>query len=309
MVSMRSAGLLAMAGCSSPAGGRGKRPTYPRAYCRPVAETWREVGDRVFVRRHASLDLNVGLVVGDGACLVVDTRCSTTEGRDLVDAVRRVTSAPWVVVNTHAHFDHCFGNASFLPAAVWSQRGCAAALSSGGEATRARIAGLYEQDGQPEVAAEIAATPIVVPDHLVDVSAVLDVGGRPVELAFLGRGHTDHDLVVRLSGVVFAGDLVEEGAPPQFRDAYPLDWPETVGALDVAAGTAVVPGHGDVVDAAFVRGQREVLADLVRVAVEGHAEGRPAGDVAAAVPGLGDFALQAAERAYWQLEGGGGQVR
>src|SRR5687767_10432371 len=100
---MRSGVLLAMAGCSSPAGGRGKRPTYPRAYCRPVAETWREVGDQVFVRRHASLDLNVGLVVGDGACLVVDTRCSTTEGRDLVDAVRRVTPAPWVVVNTHAH--------------------------------------------------------------------------------------------------------------------------------------------------------------------------------------------------------------
>ena len=48
-----------------------------------MSEPWREVGDGVFVRRHASFDLNVGLVVGDGACLVVDTRCSLTEGRDL----------------------------------------------------------------------------------------------------------------------------------------------------------------------------------------------------------------------------------
>ncbi len=39
-----------------------------------IAEPWQEVGDRVFVRRHVSLDLNCGLVVGDDACLVIDTR-------------------------------------------------------------------------------------------------------------------------------------------------------------------------------------------------------------------------------------------
>jgi hypothetical protein len=38
-----------------------------------VTAGWQEVGDGVFVRRHAELDLNCGLVVGDGACLVVDT--------------------------------------------------------------------------------------------------------------------------------------------------------------------------------------------------------------------------------------------
>ena len=34
---------------------------------------WIEVADRVLVRRYAELDLSVGLVVGDGGCLVVDT--------------------------------------------------------------------------------------------------------------------------------------------------------------------------------------------------------------------------------------------
>ena len=47
----------------------------------------------------------------------------------------------------------------------------------------------------------------------VDDVAVLDVGGVEVVLRFLGRGHTGHDLVVEVEdGVVFAGDLVEEGA-------------------------------------------------------------------------------------------------
>src|SRR5205823_3354507 len=65
-----------------------------------VDERWREVADRVFVRRHRSFDLNVGLVLGDGACLVVDTRMSHREARELVAAIRTVTPHPWTVVNT-----------------------------------------------------------------------------------------------------------------------------------------------------------------------------------------------------------------
>jgi hypothetical protein len=57
--------------------------------------TFREVADGVFVRRHESLDLNCGLVVGDGACLVVDTRSDLGEAADLAAAVRRITPAPW----------------------------------------------------------------------------------------------------------------------------------------------------------------------------------------------------------------------
>lgn len=269
-----------------------------------MGEPWREVGDRVFVRRHVSMDLNVGLVVGDDACLVVDTRCSYEEGRDLVAAVRTVTSTPWSVVTTHAHFDHSFGTAALLPAAVWAHGGCAEAITSGGEADRDRMARLYEQDGQDEAAAQIRDTPLVVPDHVVHEQHALSVGGRRVELRHVGRGHTDHDIVVVLpdDGVVLAGDLVEEGAPPQFHDAFPLDWPASLGTLLATTSAAVVvPGHGDVVDRTFVAGQRELLADLVRRSAEGRAAGADVHAVAAELPELGELAVQAVERTFWQL--------
>jgi hypothetical protein len=48
-------------------------------------------------------------------------------------------------------------------------------------------------------------------------------------------------------------------------DAYPLEWPATLTALLAMVRGPVVPGHGAVVDAAFVAAQRDELAALARL--------------------------------------------
>ncbi|CCH87001.1 Metallo-beta-lactamase [Modestobacter italicus] len=224
---------------------------------------WVEVGDRVFVRRHRELDLNCGLVVGMSGCLVVDTRSHLGEGRALAEAVRAVTPHPWAVVNTHAHYDHCFGNAAFRPADVWAHRRCVAELAGTAEQQRAHAVRDLLAAGDP-AAQLVAMAPVDLPDHLVDDAAVLDVGGRAVQLRHHGRGHTGADLVVAVDDVVFAGDLVEEGAPPAMDDAFPLEWAATLTRLLAEVRGPVVPGHGAVVDAAFVAAQRDELAQLAR---------------------------------------------
>ncbi|MCO1657216.1 MBL fold metallo-hydrolase [Pseudonocardia humida] len=267
-------------------------------------DSWTEVADRVFVRRHRSLDLNVTLVVGDGACLVVDTRSDEVEGAELAAAVRTVTPHPWTVVNTHFHYDHAFGNAAFRPAPIWGHRRCVDVLAGPeGVAMRTRIAEHHRAAGREEEARRIEVAELVAPGAAVDGAATLDVGGRSVRLRHLGRGHTDSDLVVVVpdADLLVAGDLVEEGAPPQFGDGYPLDWPATMDALLELVEGPVVPGHGAVVDRGFVAGQRAELARLADVARAGHAEGRPAAETARELPYFGTFALQAVERAYLQL--------
>jgi glyoxylase-like metal-dependent hydrolase (beta-lactamase superfamily II) len=269
-----------------------------------VTDTWTEIADEVLVRRHASMDLNVTLVVGDGACLVVDTRANGAEGADLVEAVRAVTPHPWTVVNTHFHFDHTFGNATFRPTTIWGHRRCAEVLAGPeGVAMRDRIAGRYRKAGDEAGARAIEAAELVAPDEVFDDRAAVDVGGRPVELRFLGRGHTDSDLVLLLpdADLRIAGDLVEEGAPPQFGDGFPLDWPDTMDAILELVTGPVVPGHGAVVDGPFVKAQRDELAHLADVARAAHAEGRPAADAARELPYFGNYAVQAVERAYLQL--------
>ena len=74
-----------------------------------------EVGDRVFLARYPQWDVSVGLVVGGERALVVDTRGSEVQGREVVEDLARL-SLPvpvTVVVNTHVHYDHTFGNHAF----------------------------------------------------------------------------------------------------------------------------------------------------------------------------------------------------
>jgi glyoxylase-like metal-dependent hydrolase (beta-lactamase superfamily II) len=63
--------------------------------------------------------------------------------------------------------------------------------------------------------------------------------------------------------VVFCGDLVEESGEPQAgTDAVGPQWPAALDRLLALGGedALYVPGHGAVVDAAFVRAQRDELA-------------------------------------------------
>jgi hypothetical protein len=102
-------------------------------------------------------------------------------------------------------------------------------------------------------------------------------------------------------GLVIAGDLVEQGAPPQFGSAFPLDWPQTLDAVAELVSGRLVPGHGAVVDREFVTAQRAEHAELVAKARDGHANGRPAEDVAKELSYFGNCALEGVERAYLQL--------
>jgi glyoxylase-like metal-dependent hydrolase (beta-lactamase superfamily II) len=126
-----------------------------------------------------------------------------------------------------------------------------------------------------------------------------------VTLHHFGRAHTHGDIVVAVpdAGVVIAGDLVEEGAPPSFTDSYPLDWPETVSALLTLQPHLVVPGHGAVVDAAYVHEQRDQLSTLEWLIRDGHAAGATAEELAAQAPFGPEAGLVAARRGLADLSG------
>ncbi|MEE4544358.1 MBL fold metallo-hydrolase [Streptomyces sp. V4-01] len=233
----------------------------------PAGPAWEQLAPGVARRRLPFLDVTIGLVVGADAVLLVDTGSTLGEGAELRDQVAALTGRPVThVALTHGHFDHVFGAAAFPDARVCGERSLAGYLAREREPLRA-AAVAYGVD--PREAARAAAA-LRAPDLPVAGELALDLGGRPVRLLHPGPGHTGHDLVVLVPGagagdppVVFCGDLVEESGEPQAdEDAVPARWPGTLDALLAAGGETAryVPGHGAVVDARFVRAQRDTLA-------------------------------------------------
>ncbi|MQA26938.1 MAG: MBL fold metallo-hydrolase [Micromonosporaceae bacterium] len=273
-----------------------------------MSGVWREVADRVHVLRHPVLDVNTTLVIGDGAALVVDTLSTPAQARVLAAAARRLTAAPWVLVNTHWHFDHAYGNAVLAEGQptcdIWAHPETTAELAA---QTPARLRALHDEwlPAEPELAAGLLEVSVLAPNRAVRDSADLDVGGRTVALRHFGRGHTAGDLVVHVpdAGVVIAGDLVEHGAPPSFSDSYPLEWPHTVAELLRLVTGPVVPGHGAVVDREFVREQHDELSRLAWLIRDGHADGADPRDVARQAPFGERAALPAVTRGYAELSG------
>ena len=231
--------------------------------------TWVEIGDRIFVRRYEFYDQNIGVVLGDGAVLLIDTRSTHAQAREIAADLRMLTTDPvTTVVDTHGHFDHAFGNHVFRPATIWGQAGCPPFMVATGETRRARVA-----RDEPTLAADLVEVVIDPPDKTFETATTLDVGGRAVELHFLGRGHTDHDAVVSIpdAEVVFAGDLIEGGSVPFFNDAYPLDWPATADALAALVTGIVVPGHGDHAGRSFVVEQATAISGIADLGRQVHA--------------------------------------
>ncbi|MGW2819735.1 MBL fold metallo-hydrolase [Streptomyces sp. NPDC001443] len=241
--------------------------------------TWEELGwerlaEGVGRCRLPVWDCTVGLVLGEGGALLVDAGSSLAEGARLREQAEALAGGRvGFLALTHPHFDHAFGAAVFADAIVLGAAGPAgpdagavpwsASFMAEREAMRADAV----RNGLDPRAAQEAADALTHPHHPVWGTRQLPLGGSlRVLLAEVGPGHTARDLAVVVPGdptVVFCGDLVEESGEPQAGDdAVPSRWPAALDRLLELGGedARYVPGHGAVVDAAFVRAQRDALA-------------------------------------------------
>jgi glyoxylase-like metal-dependent hydrolase (beta-lactamase superfamily II) len=223
-----------------------------------------QVAEGVFRRRYQSLDLNVGVVIGDDAVLVVDTRASHAQAAELRDELRQLSKKPvgWVV-NTHWHWDHTFGNSRFPEAELWGHDLTRKVLTERGEEMKVGA----KQWLPATYHSVIDEVEIVAPTRTFSERASIRIG-RNVDLSYYGLAHTDADITITVTdaSVAFMGDLIEESAPPNFGDSYPREWYETLGRIVPDLPDVLIPGHGDVVDKSFVINQAnelEAVANLV----------------------------------------------
>ena len=129
-------------------------------------------------------------------------------------------------------------------------------------------------------------------DRRVDKTLSLDLGGRRVEIGFLGRGNTAGDLVAYLpdSRVLLAGDLVVFPFPFATQ-SYITEWAKVMHRIDAMDVTTIVPGHGPVMhDKQYVHDVTDVLQSIARQAKAAYKPGMTADELRAKIDlkSLGD---------------------
>ena len=225
---------------------------------------------------------NSVLIVGADAALVVDSGHVPSVTRRMIAEVARLTDKPVrFLVNTHWHPDHVTGNSLYRER--WP--GIAIVSTPGTQFQLTRPDSLYDdltemgkympqleqalaagkgQGGKPlsdgertyyaQILAEakfmypeLAQTPHAPPTVTFDRQMIVDLGGRRVEISFLGRGNTGGDAVIYVpdAKVLMTGDLLV--APTPFAiGSFIDDWIVTMKALAAYDATTIVPGHGPV---------------------------------------------------------------
>ncbi|HEY0168616.1 MAG TPA: MBL fold metallo-hydrolase [Jatrophihabitans sp.] len=188
---------------------------------------------------------NAGIIVGSSSTALIDTAATEQRARRLESAVMKLSSRrPDVVVNTHFHGDHTYGNFVFAQDATIVAH----------EDTRVDMAaaGLHMQGLWPDVG--WGAVEVALPTLTIREPSTIYVGGIRAELLTFGPAHTRSDIVVWLpdTRVLFTGDLVMSGVTPFLTMGSLSGSLEAVRRLRELDAAVFVTGHGPVTDASVL---------------------------------------------------------
>lgn len=211
-----------------------------------------QAGNGIYVHQGAHEDLdegydgdicNVSFIVGSKGVAVIDTGGSYQVGRQLREAVRKITPLPILyVINTHVHPDHIFGNAAFVedkPQFVGHAK-----LADAMELRRES----YMRSNQQWLGDAFAGSEIVKPTLAVKDRLQLDLGDRMLALTAYPVAHTQTDLTVfdNKTSTLWTGDLLFVKRTPSL-DGDLKGWIAVIDQLAKVPATQAVPGHGPVV--------------------------------------------------------------
>ena len=228
---------------------------------------------------------NAGLVVGDGASLLVDTLFDLPLTREMLDAMKPITDRAPITdaLITHSNGDHTHGNELLdRSVRVIAAKGTAEEIAHG--MAPEMLAMAQTADLGPVATPylrerfgpfDFSGITLRNADQTFDDQLTIDVGGREVRLLNLGPAHTAADSVVHVpdAGVLFAGDLLFIGCTPIVWAGPIANWVAACDAMIALDAPTVVPGHGPITDPDGIRGVRGYLVHVADQAEAAYRKG------------------------------------
>lgn len=254
---------------------------------------------------------NAGLVVGDGAALLVDTLWDQRLTRRMLAAMGpALGEAPIAtVVNTHSDGDHWWGNAEVGAGTMVTSRRSAELMDGEDPAELVRFRRLGNGLGRVPVGGArdfgrfvagmlgpfaFGDVTLARPNRVFEGEERLDAGGREVRLIEVGPAHTPGDLIVWVPDVraVFAADVLFIGTTPVMWAGPVGNWLAALDRILALEPTTIVPGHGPLATPDDVRAVGDYWRFLDAAARPRFAEGRSPAAAAREIALSDEFAAQ-----------------
>ena len=204
---------------------------------------------------------NTGIIDAGDYTIVIDTQYNESRAK----AVRNIIEdlglpRPGLVINTHHHGDHAWGNHVFEAPSIMHEQ--AASLV---EALKDVAPDIYKPFF-PQL--DFTGSKYTIPDIVVGDRVVVNTSRGKLIVRHMGPAHTIGDIVVELSwsSIVFAGDLVFNKVTPLAIDGSVKEWINVLEALRREyRGYTIVGGHGPLASEDTL----EILIAYLRHVMEG----------------------------------------
>lgn len=240
---------------------------------------------------------NAGLVDLGDLLLVFDTFLTPQAAEELYQfALDQFNQAPQVVINSHYHNDHVWGNQVFINEAQiissaktyqqydtlgleeyeWYTANAAKKLaeiqtqvqqSSAEEAQASLIGMLGYYAGLVEALPNLR---VCKPNLTFDKQLNLFGGKRSAQLITYEGGHTDSDTVLYLpqDGIIFTGDLLFVDAHPYLSEGDPVVLMDILNKLLLLDASIFIPGHGPIGKVDDIQSLLGYVEDCMRIGKE-----------------------------------------
>lgn len=190
-----------------------------------------------FSKENGGAIVNIALLRGETGMIVVDTGSCLRYGEALRAAIQRIDlRGPSVVINTHHHPDHFFGNAAF---AGVPKRAIAPTILA------AQAEGEGFSDNMYRLLGDwMRGTEVVPPSEVIEGGATMIDGRAMTALPLAGHTAGDLALIDQATGVMITGDLAFLDRAPTTPHADLATWQASLATLGQQGPAAILPGHG-----------------------------------------------------------------
>ena len=181
----------------------------------------------------SSTSFNSGVIATSDGVVVLDALSSEAIARQEREAIASVIKQPVrFLVSSTFHNNYTWGNASYHDV-----------IKIGHENYRSDLLALMERDRASPENQKARLPQVTYRDRLT-----IHLGGKVIQILYLGRGHTRGDSIIFVpqDRIAYVSELFFSDQFLYINDGYGLSWLKTLDAIEALPADILVPGHGPI---------------------------------------------------------------